>query len=181
MTKNSGDDGDDAWQRFTEGVTPLGQRPTPRRKTPREPRATRPADPDPVDRAAFSDLLDTTGGFDVRDGETLEGRAPGIDYDTVRRLKRGAFPVQARIDLHNQNRESAKRRLQTGLAGAQRAGQRTVLVIHGRGLHSEGDAVIRRELPGWLTSPPLAQIVMAFATAQPEHGGLGALYVLVRK
>jgi DNA-nicking Smr family endonuclease len=34
---------------------------------------------------------------------------------------------------------------------------------------------------GWLTSPPLAARVMAFASALPRDGGAGACYVLLRR
>jgi DNA-nicking Smr family endonuclease len=34
---------------------------------------------------------------------------------------------------------------------------------------------------GWLCEPPLDRLVMAFASAVPEHGGTGATYVLLRR
>ena len=36
----------------------------------------------------------------LRNAERLEGRAPGIDRKLLRRLRKGAFEVELRIDLH---------------------------------------------------------------------------------
>jgi DNA-nicking Smr family endonuclease len=56
-----------------------------------------------------------------------------------------------------------------------------VLAIHGRGLHSEARAVLRRALPEWLQAAPLADLVLAFASAPPALGGPGATLVLLRR
>jgi DNA-nicking Smr family endonuclease len=41
--------------------------------------------------------------------------------------------------------------------------------------------VLKEAVLGWLCEPPLARLVMAFASAVPEHGGAGATYVLLRR
>jgi DNA-nicking Smr family endonuclease len=41
--------------------------------------------------------------------------------------------------------------------------------------------VLRDGVLAWLTAPPLAARVMAFATALPRDGGPGASYVLLRR
>jgi DNA-nicking Smr family endonuclease len=41
--------------------------------------------------------------------------------------------------------------------------------------------VLREGVTDWLTAPPLAARVMAFASARPEDGGSGATYVLLRR
>ena len=58
-------------------------------------------------------------------------------------------------------------------------GIRTFVISHGRG-HRCGDAasLIRSALNQWL---PLLPDVMAFHSAPPLHGGLAALYVMLRK
>ena len=51
-----------------------------------------------------------------------------------------------------------------------------------RGANSPGGVpVLKEELKSWLTRDPLKRVVLAFTTAQPRHGGAGALYVLLRK
>jgi DNA-nicking Smr family endonuclease len=44
-----------------------------------------------------------------------------------------------------------------------------------------GQGVLRQELTNWLTQAPLKRIVLAFTTAQPKHGGSGAVYLLLRQ
>jgi DNA-nicking Smr family endonuclease len=40
--------------------------------------------------------------------------------------------------------------------------------------------VLKEALFEWLQQPPLASVVMAFASAQGGDGGVGATYVLLR-
>jgi DNA-nicking Smr family endonuclease len=117
----------------------------------------------------------------LRNGERLEGRAPGIDRKLLRRLRAGAFEVELRIDLHGLLAAEARESVREALLGALAAGRRCALVIHGRGLHSADEPVLKRALPDWLAEPPLGERVMAFASATSEDGGLGATYVLLRK
>jgi DNA-nicking Smr family endonuclease len=122
------------------------------------------------------------GGFSVeRLGERSEGLAAGIDRKHLLRLRRGEVPVDLRVDLHGLVAKEARRRLAAEVERAQAAGLRCVLVVHGRGLHSEGPAVLREGVAEWLSAAPLAGRVMAFASARPEDGGSGATYVLLRR
>ncbi len=119
------------------------------------------------------------------------GAAPGMDRRLQQRLKRGQLPIEARIDLHGLTREKAHVALNGFLARQQALGRRCVLVITGKGRPDwerrswGGDAresgVIRRALAGWLRDYPNAGRVLGFTPAQPEHGGHGAWYVLLRR
>jgi len=62
------------------------------------------------------------------------------------------------------------------------AGKRSVLVVHGRGLHSKDQLpVLKDALRTWLSTARFARHVLAFATARPADGGAGAVYVLLRR
>lgn len=123
--------------------------------------------------------------------EHAAGAAPGIDRNTQLRLKRGQLPIEARIDLHGLSRERAHAGLNAFLARQARLGRRCVLVITGKGRpdwqrpdpgsEEREVGVIRRALPGWLTDHPNKDRVLAFAPAQPQDGGAGAWYVLLRR
>jgi len=52
-------------------------------------------------------------------------------------------------------------------------------VITGRG--QLGGGVLKQAVPRWLAEPELRRHVLAIAAAQPEHGGSGALYLLLRR
>jgi DNA-nicking Smr family endonuclease len=41
--------------------------------------------------------------------------------------------------------------------------------------------VLREAVPRWLAEPGLRPHLLAIATAQPQDGGAGALYVMLRR
>ena len=113
------------------------------------------------------------------DGELIEGARPGQEA-ALRELKRGRSPPVATLDLHGLNAAEAEKKL-VQFCDRQGGGRRrVVLVVHGRGVHSQGGrAVLRNEIAAWLSGPPLSHVVLCFATAKPRDGGAGALYVLL--
>ena len=109
------------------------------------------------------------------------GRASGVSLNEFAKLRRGDLPVEQRIQLHGHTAESAKRVFERQIGQALSSGKRCVLVVHGRGLHSPGDPVLRGELPGWITQGALATKVLAFAHAPQRLGGSGATLVWLRR
>jgi DNA-nicking Smr family endonuclease len=107
------------------------------------------------------------------------GRAAGIDRRSAERLSRGRRPIEGRLDLHGMTQPAAIVRLAEFIARAESSGKRCVLVITGKGLASGG--VLRDQVPRWLNLPPNRARVLAFDYAQPQHGGSGALYVLLKR
>lgn len=114
--------------------------------------------------------------------EYLEGHVVGLDTITIGKLRAGQYSPEAHLDLHGMNAIQAYDAVIGFFRGAYHKGLRTVLVIPGRGKNSpDGLGVLRDKVQNWLTHEPLKRVVLAFATAQPAHGGAGALYVLLRK
>ena len=103
----------------------------------------------------------------------------GIDRKALRRIARGRTPIDSRLDLHGMTREAARMRLLDHLSFARACGQRTVLVITGKG--SVGGGVLRREVPLWFATPAFRTLVSGWDVAAREHGGEGALYVRLRR
>jgi len=106
-------------------------------------------------------------------------RFAGIDRATAERLKRGRYPVAARLDLHGMTQAEAHRALAGFIAGSRTAGRRCLLVITGHGRMSGG--ILKAAVPRWLGEPDLRRHVLAIAPARPDAGGSGALYVLLRR
>jgi DNA-nicking Smr family endonuclease len=77
--------------------------------------------------------------------------------------------------------EEARRALDAFLARAAQAGKRSVLVITGKGGRGSSDGVLRAAVPRWLNEAPNRARLLAFAPAQPPHGGAGALYLLLKR
>lgn len=114
--------------------------------------------------------------------EYMHGHIQGLDRRVLEKLKAGRFSVEAHLDLHGLNAVQAREATYGFLRNQYYLGRRCVLLIPGRGRNSPGGrALIREELPTWMTREPLRRVVLAFCTALPKHGGTGALYVLMRK
>ena len=90
--------------------------------------------------------------------------------------KQERFP--ARLDLHGMTREQASARLREFIRSSVRGGLRKVLVIHGRGLNSEGEAVLPALVRAELEENPY---VLDFGAAAPSQGGKGAMQVFLRQ
>lgn len=114
--------------------------------------------------------------------EHSEWIAEDADPGILQRLVAGEFAWQAHLDLHGLTRDPARDALVRFLASARVQGFRCVLVVHGRGHHSEDSkAVLKPLVQRWLQRAPLKDWVFAYATARPVDGGAGAMYVLLRR
>ncbi len=133
--------------------------------------------------AELADLVDGSGPWDIADtDEYIEGIAPGLDRRLLQRLRKGEYSVQAHVDLHGMTQEQAHQRVDRFILESRTAGQRCVLIVHGRGLNSKDQIpVLKERVRVWLTRGRIARSVLCFATARPSDGGAGAVYVLLRK
>ena len=104
---------------------------------------------------------------------------PGLDRRTEQRLRRGALPIDRTIDLHGLTQAAAHAALDRFVRAAAAAGSRMLLIITGKG--SGGEATLRRLVPRWLAQGEHAARVLRATPARPQHGGDGALYVLLRR
>ena len=112
--------------------------------------------------------------------------APGLDHRTAERLRRGRMPIAATLDLHGLTQSQAHGALVRFIEQCHSGNRRTVLIITGKGFVAVDEdqrqtGVLRRHVPRWLKEPPLRDKVLAVAPARPQHGGAGAVYVLVRR
>ncbi|MCR4299017.1 MAG: Smr/MutS family protein [Gallionella sp.] len=102
----------------------------------------------------------------------------GLSRMTLRKLRRGHWPVRDSLDLHGNSSDAARKLLQEFLHEAAQRGLRCVLVIHGKGMNSpSGEAVLRRLTRHWLAQRP---DVLAYCDALPRDGGSGAALVLLK-
>lgn len=102
----------------------------------------------------------------------------GLPRMTLRKMRRGHWPVQDSLDLHGNTGDAARKLLQEFLHKAAQRGLRCVLVIHGKGMNSRGgEAVLRKLTRHWLAQRP---DVLAYCDAPPGGGGSGAALVLLK-
>lgn len=133
--------------------------------------------------AELCDLVEGNGAFDVTfSDEHVEGACPGLDVRLLRRLRRGEFASQGYLDLHGCTWEQARERVDSFLSQALREGKRCVLIIHGRGRNSKDQIpVLKSRLTAYLSEGKWSRLLLAFSSARPVDGGVGALYVLLRR
>lgn len=127
------------------------------------------------------ELVEHGTGFSVSDTpEYMEGTGYDIPLEFARRLHRGDFSIQAHIDLHGLTASEAKEVFDRFLRQAVATYKRAVLVIHGRGLSSTAEPVLKNKVREWLTSRYWRKWIIAFSSARACDGGAGATYILLR-
>ncbi len=98
-------------------------------------------------------------------------------------LSKGKKEIEARLDLHGMTQARAHRALSGFLHQSHGDGLTFVLVITGKGkIGAESErGVLRRQVPQWLSQPEFRTLVVGFEEAHIGHGGVGALYVRIRR
>ncbi|MFW6049827.1 MAG: Smr/MutS family protein [Myxococcota bacterium] len=113
-----------------------------------------------------------------RDEGWVEALREGAPKEALRRLRRPGVAAEARIDLHGMAAAEAEQALRRFVRDRHREGRRTLLVVVGKGQHSEGGVGVLGDLAvEVLTEGVAAPLVEAFATAPAHLGGSGALLV----
>ena len=124
------------------------------------------------------DSLSNHISMEIEAGDEWSFLRPGVSRQTLRRLRRGHWPMQAQLDLHGLTRDEARLELVTFLTDSNQRGFRCVRVIHGKGLSSKhGESVLKARIGSWLSQ---REDVLAFCQAKPEDGGSGAVLVLLK-
>lgn len=170
---------DDArlFQQEMKGVVPLEVEPTSDSKAPRSESRRRvpPSGAGPGDPARHYSEAHPETGHAEQDGAYHKD---GIQKKTLRKLKRGRFPVRDQLDLHHMSVATGRKALLDFISEAQRHAYDSVRVIHGRGRHSASGPRLRT-----MTREVLRQHsqVLAFAPCKPADGGDGATDVLLKK
>ena len=112
--------------------------------------------------------------------EYVEGSANSVNPEIARRLHHGHFSIQAHIDLHGLGVNEAHQAFDRFLHKSIMADKLAVLIIHGRGLSSPHEPILKTKVYQWLTAAPWHKWVIAFSSARLCDGGTGATYVLLR-
>ena len=93
-----------------------------------------------------------------------------------RRLK--AMQPEAKLDLHGLTQEEAEHSLDSFFRECRQKGLRKILIVHGKGLHSEGQPVLFSVVRSYLERNPFAG---DFGQGAKEDGGSGALWVILKQ
>ncbi|MBY0573873.1 MAG: Smr/MutS family protein [Undibacterium sp.] len=125
---------------------------------------------------SLSDEFDA--GSLLETDENLSYTRPGVGIDVAKKLRQGAWTIQAQLDLHGMRRDQARDNLGEFLRKCHRSGFRCVRIIHGKGLGSiNKEPVLKNKVRNWLIQK---EEVIAFSQATAADGGAGALIVLLQ-
>lgn len=102
----------------------------------------------------------------------------GVQEGVYRKLRLGKYDAQDLLDLHRVRLMDARNRVQAFLENAHELGLRSVLINHGKGVHSERPGFLKSYVMHWLGE---SHLVLAYHSAPQNRGGSGATYVLIRK
>ena len=175
------------WLQVSETISPL--RPARRRKPQVDdeplPMPTAPPPPKPHRPAVHVPTMPSYQS----DGRPQKKPRAGLEPNLKQRLMRGREEIDGTIDLHGMRQVEARAALGRFIHARWSRGDRTVLVITGKGLKKLDDdaaviverGVLRSMLPIWLSEPDLAPLVAGWDAAAQDHGGDGAFYVRLRR
>jgi len=121
-------------------------------------------------------------------GEARKPISPGttLDGGWDRRLARGTVEPDATVDLHGHTLTSAYAMLDAALERSRARGDRVILLITGKPPRRNSErpharGAIRAAVGDWLHASRHADAIAAVRGASPRHGGMGALYIVLRR
>lgn len=188
----------DLWHLVVRDTTPI---PSKRRSAPPKKPVAKAITPVPTPAAAVAKPLPTPlpapaerlaallrtvplkekGKVSVQLAPSPLGRVAGVDKRTDEKVRRGRMGIDGRIDLHGMTQSEAHQALSSFIRRSHTAGRRMVLVITGKGQMPRGEGVLRLSVPRWLREADVGPLILSVHQAQPQHGGNGAYYVLLRR
>ncbi|WP_068859510.1 Smr/MutS family protein [Perlucidibaca aquatica] len=124
---------------------------------------------------ALSDTVALLQG--VSPEAALSFKRNGVQERQLDKLKTGLLPWKHAVDLHGCTLEQAREAVLQLLAEAKAESITVVKIVHGKG-QINGQAMLKTAVNGWLRQMP---DVLAFVSADPRHGGTGAVMVLLRR
>lgn len=166
-------------------VTPMAGKGKRHLKDPLPPKAWKTPELPNEDLEALKSLADLVSGkaeFDlIYSDEYVEGQTRGLPPRLMEQLRAGHIPYQDHLDLHGYTLAQAEAAVTRFVLDSVALGRNCVLLIHGRGLGSQdGIPVLKRCLETFLLRGVVRKYLLAFTTAKPVDGGLGASYILLR-
>jgi len=123
--------------------------------------------------------IDAQSTDDIAGADILIFSRPGPQKKLLRKLRRGLVPIDASLDLHGMRVTDAYAETMNLINHSLASGYRCVKIIHGKGRSTQAERpILKNKVNNWLKQIPQ---VMAFCSALPNDGGVGAVYVLLKK
>jgi DNA-nicking Smr family endonuclease len=114
----------------------------------------------------------------VKPRDVLSFKRDGVQQGVFKSLRLGKYAIDSRLDLHRLTVKQAQLQVSRFVNDCMKYDIRCALITHGRGENREKPALLKSCTNHWLQQ---MDEVLAFHSAQPQHGGTGATYLLLRK
>ena len=114
----------------------------------------------------------------VKPDDWLEYKKDGVQEAVYKKLRLGKYTIEDTIDLHRRTVKEARDDVYHFIKHCMNKDKRLVLITHGKGERSQPQAIIKSFVNHWLQQ---LTDVIAFHSAQKQHGGVGSVYVLLKK
>lgn len=108
----------------------------------------------------------------------IEFKRDGVQNGVYRNLRLGKYQIDARLDLHHMTIDQARNAVFQFIKDCMGNDIRCALITHGKGEGRNLPAQLKSCIAHWLPQFPE---ILAFHSAQKQHGWVGATYVLLRK
>lgn len=108
-----------------------------------------------------------------KDEKTEEESEPSVKRKNLKEMK-----PQATIDLHGMTTEQAKYALESFFDSAEKRGLKKVLIIHGKGKHSQNGSVLKNFVKTFLEQHPNAG---ESGYNKNSEGGSGSCWVIIKR
>ena len=110
--------------------------------------------------------------------EMLEWKQDGVQHAVFSKLRRGGYALEYELDLHQKTVKEAQQAVFKLFQQVRVKNWRCVLISHGKAERSATPGRLKSYVARWLIDHP---DVIAYCSAQRNHGGVGSVYVLIRK
>ncbi len=114
----------------------------------------------------------------VKPRDVLSFKRDGVQHGVFKNLRLGKYSIDSRLDLHRLTVSQAQLQVSRFVNDCMKHDIRCALITHGRGENREKPALLKSCTNHWLQQ---MDEVLAFHSAQLQHGGTGATYLLLRK
>lgn len=108
----------------------------------------------------------------------IEKKDDSLEQPQQHSLSAKKLPVDGTLDLHGLTAAEAENQLKFFFAKAQKTGWKKVLVIHGKGIHSSDEPVLKKVVMDFIENSPIAG---SHGIPGAAEGGSGAVWVAIKK
>ncbi len=110
------------------------------------------------------------------------GDPSGINNSMQKKIVKGEYKIDAKLDLHGYSRNEAYNILMDFLNNSYQRKFRMLLIITGKGLNSPDPfSTIKESFFGWIQTWKMQDNFLYVNYAHNKHGGDGAFYILLKK